>query len=175
MWSKRRIHRARRCATRCDKRHSGVNCKLVRMRLAVCGQGAGCGEKWLLHLPSEQLVHLGCPSSCSTAWTGRRAPENEAPRPPLRSASPSSSALCTFSWMDRQGQLGIPITADWGHPHPPLLGLVQLQVRQGGSESTVNVTKLRVRVLMYLSRARATELSRLDGIHTPRPLPSVYE
>ena len=45
----------------------------------------------------------------------------------------------------------------------------------GGSESTVNVTQLRVRVLMYLSRARATELSRLDGIRTPRPLPSVYE
>ena len=46
----------------------------------------------------------------------------------------------------------------------------------GGSESTVNVTQLRVRVLMYLSRARATELSRLDavdGIPTPRPLPSV--
>ena len=66
---------ARRCRTRCDKRHSGVNCKLVQMRLAVCGQGAGCGEKWLLHLPSEQLVHLGCPSACSTARTGRRAPE----------------------------------------------------------------------------------------------------
>ena len=43
----------------------------------------------------------------------------------------------------------------------------------GGSESTVNVTQLRVRVLMYLSRARTTELSRLDGIPTPRPLPSV--
>jgi len=36
----------------------------------------------------------------------------------------------------------------------------------GGSESTVNVTQLRVRVLMYLSRARATELSRLDGAHS---------
>jgi len=54
-------------------------------------------------------------------------------------------------------------------------GLVQAWVL-GGSESTVNVTQLRVRVLMYLSHARATELSRLDGIHTPRPLvPSVYE
>ena len=110
---------ARRCRTRCDKRHSGVNCKLVQMRLAVCGQGAGCGEKWLLHLPSEQLVHLGCPSACSTAWTGRRAPERGSSSSAQKCLSFIFSAL-DFSWIDRLGQLGILITADWVHPYPPL-------------------------------------------------------
>ena len=45
--------------------------------------------------------------------------------------------------------------------------------RRGWFRVHCKVTQLRVRVLMYLSRARATELSRLDGIPTPRPLPSV--
>jgi hypothetical protein len=93
---------ARRCRTRCDKRHSGVNCKLVQMRLAVCGQGAGCGEKWLLHLPSEQLVHLGCPSACSTAWTGRRAPFLYGSQ--VHVLSPQSTRN-SFSWPAQPGRL----------------------------------------------------------------------
>ena len=118
-WSKTSTSRGTEVETRCDKRHSGVNCKLVQMRLAVCGQGAGCGEKWLLHLPSEQLVHLGCPSACSTAWTGRRAPERGSSSSAQKCLSFIFSAL-DFSWMDRLGQLGILITADWVHPYPPL-------------------------------------------------------
>ena len=66
---------ARRCRTRCDKRHSGVNCKLVQMIDAVCGARCRAHEKRLLHLASKQLVHPGCRRACSTAWTGRRAPE----------------------------------------------------------------------------------------------------
>jgi hypothetical protein len=121
LWSKRRINRARRCATRCDKRHSGVSCKLVQMLDAVCGARCRAHVKRLLHLASKQLVHPGCRRACSTAGQRGRVGErqNEAARPPLRRSSPSSLLLWSYFARIGLGQpdrdtdysgLGAPIT-----------------------------------------------------------------